>query len=132
MTPGDVLVALAEAGAALWAEGDALRFRAPPGALSADLRAAAGGCRSALVALVRSGGCLPADVRRWPETWRDAFEERAGILQFEAGRPRELAERDAERLVRVDHAHDFVVRTKLVVTPGGAVATARPGSGPCR
>lgn len=31
-------------------------------------------------------------VRRLDENLREAFEERAGIMQFEAGRPRELAE----------------------------------------
>ncbi len=132
MTPGDVILALAEAGVVLWTDGDALRFRSPPGALSPDLRAAAGCCRSALVALVRSGSCLPVDVARWPEPWRDAFEERAGILQFEASHARDAAEREAERLVRIEHAHAFILRTKFVVTPGAAVAPARPGSGPHR
>ncbi len=132
MTPADVIVALVEAGAVLWTEGDALRFRAPAGALSAELRAAAGRCRPALVALVRSGTSLPVEVCRWPEPWREAFEERAGMLQFEGNCNQEAAEREAERLVRVEHARAFVVRTKLVVTPDAAVATARPGSGPHR
>lgn len=132
MTPGDVLLSFAEAGAVLWTDGDALRFRSPPGALSPELRAGALACRAALVALVRAGACLPVDVARWPETWRDAFEERAGLLQFEAGHPLDVAEREAERLVRLDHARAFIVRSKFVVTPGAAVATARPGSGPRR
>ena len=132
MTPADVLVALAEAGVVLWVDAGGLRFRAPEGALSASLRDRARACRPALVALVRSGAALPVETRAWPEAWRDGFEERTGMMEFEGGASRADAEREAERLVRVEHAVGFVRRTKFVVTPDAAVATARPGSGPCR
>ena len=133
MTPADVLLALVEAGAVLWVEADRLRFRAPAGALSDELRAQAGVCRAALVALVRAGGVLPPEVGAWPEPWREAFEERAGIVEFDGGLPRVADEQEAERLVRAEHARAFVQRSALVVTPdAGAVATARPGSGPHR
>lgn len=133
MNAPDVLLALAEAGAALWVEGERLRFRAPAGAVGHELRARAAACRPALVALVRAGAVLPPGRSAWPEPWRTDAEERAGVAQFDGGLPREAAEREGERLVRVAHVRAFLQRSALVVTPdAGAVATARPGSGPHR
>jgi hypothetical protein len=133
MTAPDAILALAEAGAALWIEDDRLRFWAPAGAITEELRAKVAACRPALVALVRAGGVLPLDRGAWPEPWRFEVEERAGIAEFEGGLRREDAEREAERLVRVAHARAFIQRSALVVNPGaGAVATARSGSGPHR
>lgn len=43
---------------------------------------------------------LPARVKDWPETWRYLFEERAGIMEFEAGMTRQEAERRAEQVLR--------------------------------
>ncbi|MCA9691085.1 MAG: hypothetical protein R3A51_14610 [Nannocystaceae bacterium] len=42
---------------------------------------------------------LADDPRRWPEALRDAWEERAAILEFDAGLPRARAEREARRMV---------------------------------
>lgn len=110
-----------------------LRFRAPEGAVDGDLREAAAACRQALIALVRSGAALPPDPSAWPERWRDVFEDRAGIIEFEGGRPRAIAEQEAERLVRIEHARAFVHRSALVVTPvAAAVATGTSGIGPHR
>ena len=106
MTPADVLLGLAEAGAAVWLADGRLRFRAPEGAITGELRVAAAACRSALIALARSGATLPVDPAAWPEPWREAFEERAGIIEFDGGRPPAIAEQEAERLVRVEHARD--------------------------
>lgn len=131
MTPGDALIALAEAGAVMWLEAGRLRYRAPAGALSDELRARVGACRPALVALVAAGGTLPVARSDWVEPWRSEVEERAGVLQFDGGLVREAAEREAERLLRVEHARAFVARQALVVAPGVAVA-ARPGCGPHR
>lgn len=118
MTPGVALVALAEAGVVVWLDGDRLRFRAPPGALTDGLRAEVVRCRPGLVALVAAGGALPPQRERWPEGWRAAWEERAGeeragVMEFEGGLPREAAEREAERAVRVDHARAFVASLAL-------------------
>jgi len=131
--PADVLLALLDAGAVVWEVGGRLRYRAPAGALTEELRAAAAVCRGSLLVLVRAGAVLPADRAAWPTARRDAFEERAGFIEFDGGRPRAVAEQEAERLVRLEHARAFVHRSALVVTPeAGAVATTRPGSGPHR
>ena len=133
MTAPRVLLDLVEAGVVLWVDAGLLRYRAPAGAVDAGLRDRAAACRGALVALVATGAVLPVDRAAWPEGWREAFEERAGIVQFEAGRSRELAEREAEHQVRVEHVRDFLERSRFVVTPAaGAVATYRPGDGPHR
>lgn len=133
MTPADVLLGLAEAGAMVWLADGRLRFRAPEGAVTGELREAAAACRPALIALVRSGASLPADPAVWPERWREAFKERAGIIEFDGGRPRAVAEQEAEQVVRVEHARAFVHRSALVVTPvAAAVATGTSGNGPHR
>lgn len=76
---------------------------------------------------------LPASVVAWPEEVRFQAEERAGILQFDGGLVREVAEREAERLVRVEYARAFVARNALVAQPQAvAVAGERPGGGPHR
>jgi hypothetical protein len=133
VTPADVLLACVEAEIVLWLDGDRLRFRAPCGALDDRLRARVPACRGALVALLHAGACLPPAVAEWPEVRRAAFEERAGILEFDGGLAHEAAEREAERLVRVQHARAFVARAALVVHPeAAAVAGERPGGGPHR
>ena len=43
---------------------------------------------------------LPAKVAEWPEEWLEAYEERAGIIQFDGGLPRTEAERRAGQMVR--------------------------------
>ena len=43
---------------------------------------------------------LPAEISDWPEDWRERFEERAGIMQFDAGMSRIKAEWCAERDTR--------------------------------
>lgn len=45
---------------------------------------------------------LPGTVARWPLRWREDFEERAGILEYEAGLDRAEAERQAEAIVRAE------------------------------
>jgi hypothetical protein len=117
----------------VWEVGGRLRYRAPVGALTEALRAAAAGCRGSLTALVRAGAVLPLDRAAWPPAWREAFEERVGFIEFEGGRPRATAEHEAERLVRVEHARAFIHRSALVVTPvAAAVATGTSGNGPHR
>lgn len=112
----EVLVALLEAGALLWMEAGRLRFRAPEGAVDTVLRERARGCRRALVVLVEAGVVLPPELADWPEEARLAFEERAGICEFDGGLPRAQAEVEAERCVRVAHARAFLARAGM----GGA------------
>lgn len=133
MSPADTLLAVVDAGVVLWLDGDALRFRAPAGALHRDLRSRIATSRGAVVALLRAGACLPESVAAWPADNRAALDERAGIMEFDGGLVREVAEREAERLVRLEHTRAFVARTALVVQPEAvAVAGERPGGGPYR
>ena len=122
MSPSDVLVALVEAGVVLWADDDVLHYRAPVGAVGGALRRRASSTRPGVIALVRAGAVLPRAIGRWPDDERQDFEERAGMLQFEGGLPRESAEREAERLVRLEHVRAFVTSNALV---GSDVALAR-------
>ena len=38
---------------------------------------------------------FPAATKTWPERWRDEYEERAAILEYEAGMKRQEAEKRA-------------------------------------
>ncbi len=132
MTAVGVLLALVEAGVVLWVEGGRPRFRAPDGALTPELREAASGWRPALVALVEAGAVLPVDRGGWSAGLRERWEERAAVMEFEGGLARELAEREAERCVRVEHARDFVLRHALVVQPPGGAVARPPARGGAR
>ena len=121
-----ILEKLVEAGAVVWTEAERVRFRAPAGAISDELRAAAGSCRSALRALVDAGAVLPVDRATWPVDTLDDFEERAAIMQFDGGLTRDRAEHEAERLVRVDHTRAFVAQLALASVPDAAAVASRP------
>ena len=43
---------------------------------------------------------LPAQIDRWPKLWRERYEERAGIIEFQANVSRGTAEFRAEQDVR--------------------------------
>ena len=127
----DVLLAVVSAEVLLWVDGPRLRYRAPVGALDARLKGAAGRVRGSLIALVKAGAVLPVDRAAWPEEAVAEFEERAGMLMFDAQMAPGDAEREAERLVRVGHVRAFVGRAALVhfdsdepveTLAGGAVA----------
>ena len=131
MSAGDVLIALAETAVVLWFEDERLRFRAPIGAVTEELRARVVACRPALIVLLRAGAMRPREVADWSQDDRLERLEREGILEFEGGLDHEVAERESERLARLEHVRAFVARN-AVVTPDAAVATARLGSGPYR
>jgi len=115
--PPAVLLALVEAGVVVWVEGDRLRFRAPEGALDIELRAHAGACRGALVALVRAGAVLPPDLADWLPEARESWEERAAICEFHGGLPRPAAEREGERCVRLEHTRAWLARAAMRSAP---------------
>jgi len=46
---------------------------------------------------------LPESLSDWPPDWRDAFEERAGIMEYDGGLPRYYAEEMAEADLREDY-----------------------------
>ena len=43
---------------------------------------------------------LPAKIDDWPEYWRDLYEERAGIMEYDAHMDKVEAERKAEEVTR--------------------------------
>lgn len=93
MSAARVLVALTDAGVELRAEAERIRFVAPRGAVSEQLRAESIAAAPALhmVASAR----WRTDLLTWTEARRDAWAERAAILTFDAGLSVELAERVA-------------------------------------
>lgn len=49
---------------------------------------------------------LPPNRAAWPAKWREAFEERAGIMEFDANLSRFTAETRAEMEVRKQAAQE--------------------------
>ena len=43
---------------------------------------------------------LSADINDWSEYWREAYEERAAIMENNGGMSHEEAEKEAEKLIR--------------------------------
>lgn len=43
---------------------------------------------------------LPASPAQWQYPWRELYEERAAIVEYDAGKSRAVAEQMAERMVR--------------------------------
>jgi hypothetical protein len=70
----DLLERVHNAGIKLRIEGDRVLYRAPAGAMTADLR---------------------RDLIAWKPALVDEYNERAGILQYDANMPRDEAERKA-------------------------------------
>ena len=73
-TQRDILQRLHDAGVTLTIEGDRLRYRAPAGAMTPDLR---------------------ADLAAWKPDLVYEYHERAGILEYDAHLPRTEAEKRA-------------------------------------
>jgi hypothetical protein len=46
---------------------------------------------------------LPVEITEWPAEWRERYEERAAIIEFDGGQRRADAENRAEKLVRTNH-----------------------------
>ncbi len=105
---GELLVELVERGVLLWVNDGRLRFLAPEGALTEDLRRRAGAVHGDLVDLVAGGAVLPPDLAVWDEDPRYDYEERAGILEYDAGLARDVAEVEAEHMVRVAWTRTFL------------------------
>ena len=93
MTSLELRLALAKHGILLRADGAALRFCGPADVLSAEVRQSITANRDELLEI------LAADARfhatGLPHEWRCEFDERAAILEFDAGLPRDEAERQA-------------------------------------
>lgn len=46
---------------------------------------------------------LPVSIADWPEYWRELYEERAALMEFEGNIPRSLAESRAATEIRRKH-----------------------------
>jgi hypothetical protein len=46
---------------------------------------------------------LPVEIAEWPAEWRERYEERAAIIEYDAGKSRAEAEVLADELVRNAH-----------------------------
>jgi len=54
--------------------------------------------------VVLRSGELPVDVGAWPDDWRFQWDERAGIMEHSGALSRADAEREAEKVVRLEFA----------------------------
>ncbi len=97
MTPSPVLDLLAELdalGVRIEAAGERLRYwprEKAPAPLVARLKS----CKAELLALLatrKTAGRLLEVVATWPADWRELWEERAGIAEYDGNMPRPLAE----------------------------------------
>ena len=109
MTAEELVLALVVARVDVVSQAGNLRFRAPMGVLTDELRARIAEHRPALMALVQRGAVLPWRVVDWPEDARGSYEERAAIREYDGGADRAGAEDLAEREVRVAHLMDHLL-----------------------
>ena len=91
MTAPVVLIEAQAAGVALWREGEVLRFRGPRGALT-KLLPTLKTHKAELLEVLQNADANAA------EDLHEHFEERAGILEYDAGLPRAEAELEAARI----------------------------------
>ena len=49
---------------------------------------------------------LPKKIKDWPDRWREDFEERAGIMEYDGGITKEEAEAQAEWVLRCQFKMD--------------------------
>lgn len=90
-----------EKGVTLRAERGQLVVNAPVGTLTEEIIRVLHEHKAATIDLLLQGGLgLPVCVSDWPPEWRDSYEERAAIMQYDGGLSRAEAEHRAEELVR--------------------------------
>lgn len=105
MTAVEVLAACDAKHIRLVVVGDHLQYRAPRGAVTDALREAVARHRADIVEMVRARIAVAHEApAAWPEPWRERFEERAAILEFDAGLTRKNAETTAAVQVRAAFA----------------------------
>jgi hypothetical protein len=88
VTATDLLSDLARRGFTLAPDGDGIRV-CPASRLTEDLREAVRQHKPELLALLRSP---PPSLDALPADWRDTWEERAAIMEYDGELPRERAE----------------------------------------
>ncbi len=52
---------------------------------------------------------LPTNIADWPEDWREVFEERAGIMEYDGYLSRDEAEQWAETIVRAAYKLEYLM-----------------------
>lgn len=87
MTASAVLDRVRALGIEVAADGEKLRYAAPVGRLTPELRQELVAHKPAIIALLRTGGG-----GRDAGDWQAFFNERAGIMEYDGGVPRETAE----------------------------------------
>lgn len=109
MTPAELLDEASHRGVRLFVVGSELRFRAPRGALTPELKAALVEHKSALLELLGRPAAPPRPANLTVGEL-ERLEERAGILEFDAGLSRSEAEAEALRafLARPEQARGAV------------------------
>lgn len=118
------------AGLTVWATGPKLNVRGPKrlAALAGELIARK---QEVLAELEREQNAeLPALVADWPPDWIEAFEERAGIMQFDGGLARSDAERDAEVSVRRAYRDSAAAVSSRMAAPPAPSDTERAAPRP--
>ena len=98
MTTAEVIQLLQDKGATLRAERDQLVVNAPVGTLTDEIIQRLHESKAAAIDWLHGG--LPVCVSIWPPYWRERYEERAAIMQFDGGLDFGEAERRAEEMVR--------------------------------
>lgn len=106
------------AGGAVLAPGEPAKKRvyvAPrgPGELPASMRRGEPQADRAVVVQVAPGFEIGVEileaVAQWPQDFRDEWEERAAILEYDAGETRPVAERRAYEIVREAHQAELLM-----------------------
>jgi len=94
MSAADLLARLDAMGVELEARADRLRYR-PREKVTADLADRMKNHKAELLALLatrKTAGRLLEVAATWPADWREQWEERAGIAEYDGNMPRPLAE----------------------------------------
>jgi len=126
LAPGNVADLLAELdalGIRLEADGDRLCFR-PRDKVTADLAARMKAHKGELLALLatrKTAGRLLEVAATWPADWRELWEERAAIAEYDGNMPRPLAEDWAFHLLL-----SAVLAEQGIGYTSGSIPTAKP------
>jgi hypothetical protein len=107
VTAVEAIAEVRRRGGRLYLDGSVVRCEVPKGAISEDLQEALESNREIIREIVRTRAALnftPPD--QWPEAWRERFEERAAILEFDAGIRRCEAVPAAAEQVRATFARE--------------------------
>ena len=84
---------------------DRLRYH-PIAAVTDDLAELLRQHKPALLTMLRPSD-LPSDITDWPDCWRQEYEERAAIMEFDGNLSYEQAQGEAEIVVRAAYSRSL-------------------------